>query len=95
MELLIRGRPIILVAFFVSLACIALGLYLDHHLFFAGSALATHAFLFLFTVTESFGRVARTRSKTARVMARVFFSIYVLAGLGFLSTWVVASQNVA
>jgi hypothetical protein len=92
MDLLIRGRPFIIAAFFISLVCFGLGLYLDHQIIFASSALAAHASLFLFTATESFGRVAQTRSTPARVMARIFLSMYVLAGVGFLSTWA-AGEN--
>lgn len=84
MDLLIRGRPLIIAAFFISIVCFGLGLYLDHQVLFATFALSAHASLFLFTATESFGRVAQTRSTPARVMARILFFMYVLAGVGGL-----------
>lgn len=93
MDLLIRGRPFIIAAFFISLVCFGLGLYLDHQILFTSFALAAHASLFLFTATESFGRVAQARTRPARVMARIFFSMYVLAGIGFLSSWAVAGEH--
>lgn len=93
MELLIRNRPFIITAFFFSLACFGLAAYLDRRSLFSIAAVTAHVFLFLFTTTESFGRVAFSRTKTARILARVFFTMYVLAGAGFFLTWVSALGN--
>jgi hypothetical protein len=94
MELLIRIRPILIAAFSLALVGIGVGAYLGNRSAFAGAAIAAHICLFLFTTTESFGRVAQTRAKTARILARAFFAMYVLAGVGFVVSWVNALRHV-
>jgi hypothetical protein len=84
MEWLIRLRPIFVAAFFGALVLIGVAAYLDSMLLFGSACVGAHVALFLFTTTEAFGRVARERSKPARVMARVFFSMYAMLVVGWL-----------
>lgn len=93
MELLIRSRPTLIAAFFLSLGSIGVAAYLDKQALFAGAAISAHACLFLFTATESFGRIALARNRSARIFARVFFGMYVLAGIGFVFLWAGALRN--
>lgn len=87
MELLIRNRSIFISGLFLSLGGIGVGAYLDKQAIFAAAAIAAHVCLFLFTTTESFGRIASTRASAARILARIFFGMYVLAGVGFVVAW--------
>lgn len=84
MEWLIRLRPILVGGFFGTLVLIGVGAYLDSMLLFRIAGVGAHMALFLFTTTEAFGRVARERSKPARVMARVLFSMYAFMVVGWL-----------
>ncbi len=94
MELLIRARPFLVAAFFLGLSGFALGIYMDRHSVFVISVVTAHLSLFLFTATESFGRVAQLRSRAGRVMARIFFSMYVVVFGGSLLTFAVAFDHV-
>ena len=93
MELLIRIRTILIAAFFGSLGGIGVGAYMDKQAVFAAAAITAHLSLLLFTTTESFGRIALARSKSARIIARIFFGMYVLAGIGLVLSWAAAVHN--
>jgi hypothetical protein len=82
MELLILSRPILVSALFASLGGIGVGAYMDKQPVVAIAAVAAHLSLLHFTTTEAFGRIALARAKSARILARVFFGMYVLPGIG-------------
>ena len=84
MEWLIRLRPILVGAFFGALVLIGVAAYLDSMLLFRIAGVGAHMTVFFFTTTEAFGRVAHERSKPARVIARVFFSMYAFVIVGWL-----------
>ncbi len=91
MELLIRSRPVLIAVFFVALGGMGAGAFVGNTAVMAWSAGSAHVCLFFFVATEAFGRISRTRSNGARVLARVFFGMYVLAGAGgLLAPWLVA-----
>ena len=78
MEALIRARPYVTAAFFVALAGVfALTFANSTWLLTAAGSLA-HIALFLFLATESFGRIAQSRSGASRLAARVFFGLSAL-----------------
>ena len=72
METLVQARPLILTLFFASLAAIGIGAFINTGVVFRTGGVTGHIALFLFVLTESFGSISRTRSKTSRNMARVF-----------------------
>jgi hypothetical protein len=72
MEPLVKARPAVIGAFFASLTGIALAAFFEGYLLLRICAVLAHVSLFLFVLTESFGSVARQRSRAARTMARVF-----------------------
>jgi hypothetical protein len=93
METLIRWRPFAITSSFTALVGIGIGAYFDRHPLLVAAAIIAHVSLFLFTATESFGRIAQGRSKSVRILARGLFSMYVMGIVGLLATWVTGIAN--
>lgn len=83
METLVQARPLILTLFFASLAAIGIGAFVNTGVVFRAGGVTAHIALFLFVLTESFGSIAKKRSRTSRNMARVFLVLsgFVVAGI--------------
>jgi len=83
METLVKARPLLLATFFLALAAIGIGTFIDAQALFRNSAALAHFALFLFILTESFGSVSRRRSFGTRIIARIFLflSAFVVIGL--------------
>lgn len=84
MELLIRSRPVLIAVFFAALGGMGVSGFRGSTAVMVWFACSAHVCLFLFVASEAFGRVSRSRSKFARVLARAFLGMYVLAGAGAL-----------
>lgn len=84
METLVRARPLILVTFFLALAAIGVGAFVDTKALFRGGGAIAHVALFLFILTESFGSVSRQRSRSSRIIARIFLTLSALVVTGLV-----------
>jgi hypothetical protein len=71
MEILIRSRIIILIAFVLALLVVIICSYKELKIAYMLSGFIFHILLFFFLITESFGRISRQRHMALRVIARV------------------------
>ena len=93
MEILIRGRLILLAVFFTALVLTAIGSSLEINFLYLVSGITAHIALLLFILTESFGTLSKRRNIFLKVMARLFLVMLTLivgnmlfyTAVGFLS----------
>jgi hypothetical protein len=78
MEALIRARPYVIAVFFVALGAVFVSPFANSALLLVPAGVLANVALFLFLTTESFGRIARSRSGASRWTARVFFALSAL-----------------
>lgn len=91
METLVKARPLILAAFFLALTAFGVGTFLDVQALFRSSGALAHIALFLFILTESVGSVSRQRSRSTRIIARIFLCLSAFVVLGLLVNVVLES----
>ncbi|HZM36204.1 MAG TPA: hypothetical protein VFC18_17165 [Burkholderiales bacterium] len=78
MEALIRARPYVIAVFFVALGAAFVSTFANSAWLLKPAGVLAQIALFLFLTTESFGRIAQSRSGTSRWAARVFFALSAL-----------------
>lgn len=71
MEILIRNRKIILIITILALLVVIICSYKEFKIAYMLSGFIFHILLFLFLITESFGRISKQRHIVWRIIARV------------------------